>query len=71
MPACMIVHTCMCSLLQGLEMNQFTFGDGRTGGTEHTDLSTNHKVTKVKTTCTCMLSSLPVSFVYSIHMYVY
>ena len=34
-------------LCQGMEMTQFTFGDGRTGGSERIDHSNNHKVTKV------------------------
>ena len=29
-------------------MNQFTFGDARPGGLEHIDLSTSHKVSKVR-----------------------
>ena len=35
-----------------MEINQFTFGDGRAGGMEYVDPSTNHKVTKVRNVCT-------------------
>ena len=42
-------------MVQGMEMSQFMFGDGRTGGLEHVDLSTNHKVSKVRNTLRCSL----------------
>ena len=58
-----IMHKIMCALLQGMEMNQFTFGDGRTGGTEHVDPSTNHKVSKVRTSSLSFYASLTHVFI--------
>ena len=45
-----------------MEMNQFTFGDGRAGGLEQVDMSINHKVSKVRSTSTytvlCIVSPM-------------
>ena len=50
-------------------MNQFTFGDARPGGLEHIDLSTSHKVSKVRNKSFSFI--LPDSLVYSTNHTIY
>jgi hypothetical protein len=56
----LVLHT-----LQGMEVNQFTFGDGRAGGLEHIDLSTSHKVSKVRNICTLLFHFTSSSHVFN------